>query len=86
MANYATVRGFLLVLAIVLPISGALLSLVLGGRHTERVVLILMPAGLTIAVVIGAAVWSTHNALQYLLATGRRRLESHIVPMVCPRQ
>ena len=67
MANYATVGGFLLVLAIVLPISGALLSLVLGGRYAERVALILMPAGLTVAVVIGVAVWSTHNALQYFV-------------------
>ena len=67
MANYATVRGFLLVLAIVLPISGALLSLVLGGRYAERVALILMPAGLTVAVVIGVAIWSTHNALQYFV-------------------
>ena len=67
MPNSATAGGFLLVLAIVLPISGVLLSLVLGGRHAERIALILMPAGLGVALAIAAAVWRTHNVLQYFV-------------------
>jgi multicomponent Na+:H+ antiporter subunit D len=67
MPNSATAGGFLLVLAIVLPVSGVLLSLVLGGRHAERIALILMPAGLAVAVAILVSVWRTHGALQYLV-------------------
>ena len=65
MPNSTTAGGFLLVLAIVLPVAGVLLSLVLGGRYAQRVALILMPAGLAIALAIAGAVWSTHNVLQY---------------------
>src|SRR6516225_11500689 len=67
MPNSATAGGFLLVLAIVLPVSGVLLSLVLGGRHAERIALILMPAGLAVALTIAAAVWRTHHVLQYFV-------------------
>ena len=42
------VAGFLLVLAVILPVAGVLLSLA-GGRHAERIALVLMPAGLGIA-------------------------------------
>jgi len=55
------------VLAIVLPVAGALLSLTLGGRHAERITLGLMPAGLAVALAIGATVWRTHHALQYFV-------------------
>jgi multicomponent Na+:H+ antiporter subunit D len=65
MPSSATAGGFLLVLAIVLPIAGVLFSLVLGGRHAERIALVLMPAGLTVAWAIGATVWRTHSALKY---------------------
>src|SRR6516164_7426993 len=67
MPNSATAGGVLVVLAIVLPVSGVLLSLVLGGRHAERIALILMPAGLAVALTIAAAVWRTHNVLQYFV-------------------
>ena len=69
MANSATAGGFLLVLAIVLPVMGALLSLTLGGRHAERIALILMPVGLTVAVAIAAVVWRAHNVLQYFVGS-----------------
>ena len=65
MANSTTAGGFLLVLAIVLPVIGVLLSLALGGRHAERIALMLMPAGLVVAVAIAAVVWRTHTVLQY---------------------
>jgi formate hydrogenlyase subunit 3/multisubunit Na+/H+ antiporter MnhD subunit len=69
MPNSATAGGFLLVLAIVLPVAGVLLALALGGRHAERIALILMPAGLAVAVAIAAGVWRTHNALQYFVGS-----------------
>src|SRR5215471_10595073 len=65
MPSSATAGGFLLVLAIVLPAAGVLFSLVLGGRCAERITLVLMPAGLTIAWSISATVWRTHSALKY---------------------
>jgi formate hydrogenlyase subunit 3/multisubunit Na+/H+ antiporter MnhD subunit len=67
MPNSATAGGFLLVLAIVLPVAGALLSLALGGRHAERITLSLMPAGFAVALAIGATVWRTHHVLQYFI-------------------
>jgi formate hydrogenlyase subunit 3/multisubunit Na+/H+ antiporter MnhD subunit len=59
--------GFLLVLGIALPVVGVLLSLALGGRYAERIALILMPAGLTVAIAIAAVVWRTRNVLQYFV-------------------
>jgi len=69
MPDAATAGGFLLVLAIVLPVVGALLSLALGGRHSERIALIVMPAGVAVAVAIAAGVWRTHNILQYFVGS-----------------
>src|SRR3974377_2062767 len=69
MPNSATAGGFLLVLAIVLPVVGVLLSLTLGGRHAERIALILMPAGLAVALAIAIEVWRTHNVLQYFVGS-----------------
>src|SRR5271155_4427477 len=70
MPNSATAGGFLLVLAIVLPVVGVLFSVVLGGRHAERVALILMPVGLTVAVAIAVGVWRTHNVRQFVAGGG----------------
>src|SRR5215831_6386968 len=67
MPSSATAGGFLLVLAIVLPVAGALLSLALGGRHAQRIAFIVMPAGLAVAIAILVSVWRTHNALQYFV-------------------
>ncbi|MBV9202086.1 MAG: NADH-quinone oxidoreductase subunit J [Alphaproteobacteria bacterium] len=67
MPGSATAGGFLLVLAVVLPVLGVLLSLALGGRHAERIALILMPAGLAVAGATTAAVWRTRAVLQYFV-------------------
>src|SRR6516225_3747590 len=67
MPGSATAGGFLLILAIALPLAGVLFSLALGGRYAERVALILMPAGVVVAVAIGATVWHTHDVLQYFV-------------------
>jgi formate hydrogenlyase subunit 3/multisubunit Na+/H+ antiporter MnhD subunit len=67
MPNSATAGGFLLILAIVLPVGGVVLSLAHGGRYAERIAILLMPAGLAVAAMIGALVWHTHNILQYFV-------------------
>src|SRR5215471_20172281 len=67
MTNSTTAGGFLLVLAIVLPVVGVLLSLALGGRQAERVAFVVMPAELVVAVAIAARIWHTHDILQYLV-------------------
>jgi multicomponent Na+:H+ antiporter subunit D len=67
MAAVSTPSGFLLVLALVLPVAGSLLAVALGGRHAERIALALMPAGLVIAIAIALAVLRADAALVYVL-------------------
>src|SRR5271169_5038524 len=67
MPNPATAGGFLLVLAVVFPVIGVLLALLLGGRYAERVALAVMPFGLALAIAIAAGVWNTRNALRYVV-------------------
>jgi multicomponent Na+:H+ antiporter subunit D len=62
-----TAGGFLLVLAIILPVAGVLLSLVLDGRHAERIALALMPAGLGVAAAIAVLLWHSGKPLVYIL-------------------
>jgi formate hydrogenlyase subunit 3/multisubunit Na+/H+ antiporter MnhD subunit len=59
--------GFLLVLAIMLPVAGLLLSLVFGGRGAERIALAVMPIEIAIATAIAATVWRSRSVLQYLI-------------------
>ena len=58
-------RDYLLVLAIVLPVAGVLLSVAFGGRHAERIALLLMPVGLLVAVAILADISHSGEALTY---------------------
>jgi multicomponent Na+:H+ antiporter subunit D len=57
----------LLVLALVVPIAGALLAFVAGGRWVDRTALATMPLGLGIAVAIAAGLPSAGGSLMYLL-------------------
>jgi formate hydrogenlyase subunit 3/multisubunit Na+/H+ antiporter MnhD subunit len=57
--------GYWLVLAILLPCSGILVSLALGGRNPERIALGLMPFELVVAFVIAAEVWRSGKPLVY---------------------
>jgi formate hydrogenlyase subunit 3/multisubunit Na+/H+ antiporter MnhD subunit len=59
--------GFLLVLAIIVPLAAVLLALAAGGRHVERIALCTMPLGLAIAVGILVAMRQTAAPLVYLL-------------------
>ena len=67
LTDATTAEGFLLVLAIVLPVIGILLLFAFGGRHVVRIVLILMPAGLGVAVAVFAAVWRGGRSLVYIV-------------------
>ena len=62
-----TAGGFLLPLAILVPVAGVLLSFVLGGRYAERIALGLMPVGLVIAVAIAILVSRAGAPLAYVL-------------------
>jgi multicomponent Na+:H+ antiporter subunit D len=66
-ATASTSGGFLLVVALVLPVAGSVLALAFGGRHAERIALALMPAGLVVAIAIVLVVLQTDAALVYVL-------------------
>ena len=59
--------NFLLVLSLVVPIAGALLAFVVGGRWVVRIALATMPLGLAIAVAIAAELRPAGGSLVYLL-------------------
>jgi formate hydrogenlyase subunit 3/multisubunit Na+/H+ antiporter MnhD subunit len=61
----ATPGGFLLVLAILAPVAGILLSFALGGRSAERVALGLTPIGLALACAIAFCVGRAGAPLVY---------------------
>ena len=62
-----TTDGALLVLAIVLPAAGVLLSFVLGGRYAERIASVLLPSGFILATIIFADVWQSGHRLVYIV-------------------
>ncbi len=62
-----TTGGALLVLAIVLPVIGVLLSFVVGGRHVEKIAVVLMPCGLAIACLIFDELWQSGEQLTYIV-------------------
>jgi len=59
--------GFLLVLALVIPLAGALLAFVCGGRQVERVVFCVMPFGLAVALAIALTQRLVGAPLVYLI-------------------
>jgi multicomponent Na+:H+ antiporter subunit D len=59
--------GFLLVLALIVPLTGALLAFVCGGRQIERVVLCAMPLGLATVLAIASAQPLARGPLVYLI-------------------
>ena len=67
LALATTGGGYLLVLAIIVPVIGMLSSLVVGGRHAERIALALMPAGLGLALAIAVEIWVTGQPLVYIV-------------------
>ena len=66
-AEAATAGGAFLVLAIVVPVVGALTAFICGGRWTERIALASMPIGLAIVIAILVALQRGGAPLVYLL-------------------
>jgi multicomponent Na+:H+ antiporter subunit D len=62
-------QGYLLVLAIVVPIAGVLVSFVLGGRNAERTALFIIPVGLGVAIAIFYEVCRAGKTLTYVLGS-----------------
>ena len=67
LTNATTADGFLLVLAIVVPVIGILLLFAFGGRYVERIVLFLIPVGLGVAVAVFAVIWRGGRSLVYIV-------------------
>ena len=67
MPDATTSGGYLLILAIVLPVAAVLSSLVVGGRQVERVALIVLPCNLIVASVIFADLWQSGRPLVYVV-------------------
>jgi multicomponent Na+:H+ antiporter subunit D len=57
----------LLVLAIILPATGVVLGLLVGGRGAEFVAMAVMAGGAAIALAVAAVLWSTGLPLQYIV-------------------
>ncbi len=57
----------LLVLALILPVAGLLLTLVMGGRYAGRITLLLAPVGLAVAAALVVSVIHADDALVYYL-------------------
>ena len=66
-SDAVTGGSFLLVLSIVLPIAGALLAFIAGGRRSEWIVLGTMPFGLGVAIAIAIAMQKSASPLVYFL-------------------
>jgi formate hydrogenlyase subunit 3/multisubunit Na+/H+ antiporter MnhD subunit len=60
--------GALLVLAILLPVAGILVSFALGGRSAERIALGSAPLALALALAILVEVWSAGRPVVYVVA------------------
>jgi multicomponent Na+:H+ antiporter subunit D len=60
-------QGYLLVLAIVVPIAGVLISFVIGGRNAERTALFIIPLELGVAFAIFYEVCHAGKTLTYVL-------------------
>ncbi len=76
-----TPGGALLVLAIVLPVVGALLAFAAGGRAVERIALATMPPGLALAIAIGWRWRSRVGPSSICSAGGSRRSAWRCAPM-----
>jgi hypothetical protein len=83
MAHLATTTpgGFLLVLAILLPVAGIILCFVTGGRHADRIALGLTPFGLALAGAIAFRVGHSGSRSSMQSADCHRRLASRCAPM-----
>lgn len=63
----ASTHGYLLVLAIVVPVGGVLIATAVGGRTAERTAFAVIAAGLILGFAILLDVWTTSRPLAYVL-------------------
>jgi formate hydrogenlyase subunit 3/multisubunit Na+/H+ antiporter MnhD subunit len=63
----ATAGGSLLVLPILVPAAGVLLSFLLGGRQAERIAFGLMPVQFAAALAIATLIWRSGDPIVYVL-------------------
>jgi formate hydrogenlyase subunit 3/multisubunit Na+/H+ antiporter MnhD subunit len=70
-ADVTSADGYLLVLAVILPVIGILLTMALGGQYVERIALGLLLAGLAVAIAILAAVLRDDQSLVYVVGNWR---------------
>lgn len=62
-----TTNGFLLVLSVLVPVIGVLLSVLLGGRFSNRIPVIALTVGFGLAVCIASSVWQSGTSVVYQL-------------------
>ncbi len=67
MTDPTTAGGFLLVLALVVPVAGILLAVAAGGRQVARIALLALPLGLAVALAIAAHLLRAGTPLVYRL-------------------
>jgi formate hydrogenlyase subunit 3/multisubunit Na+/H+ antiporter MnhD subunit len=67
LTDATTAGGFLLVLAIMLPVAGILLSLLLGGRYAERITLLILLAGLGVVTAVCVVVREGGRSMVYMV-------------------
>jgi formate hydrogenlyase subunit 3/multisubunit Na+/H+ antiporter MnhD subunit len=63
----ASTQGYLLVLAIVVPVGGVLIATALGGRNAERTAFVVIAVGLIVGIAILFDVYTTSQPLAYVL-------------------
>ncbi|MBV9776843.1 MAG: NADH-quinone oxidoreductase subunit J [Acetobacteraceae bacterium] len=63
--------GFLVVLAVFLPLVGCVLSLALGRRWAGRIAAVVLPAGLPLGLAITVQIWRSGSALEYFIGGWR---------------
>jgi len=82
----ASADGFLLPLAIILPVAGILASFVLGGRFAERIALLLLLPGLGVAA--GSSLACGAVAIRWFTwwADGSPRSALRCAPTAFPRR
>ncbi len=71
LADTAAMGGVLLILTIILPVVGILLSLVLGGRYPEQLAAVILPCGLIATSLVFADIWRSGYPLTYIIGGWR---------------
>jgi formate hydrogenlyase subunit 3/multisubunit Na+/H+ antiporter MnhD subunit len=71
LVHATTPTGFLLVLAVILPVCAVLAILACGPRHAARIVMVTLAAGFAVAIAIAAELLASGAALSYVVGGWR---------------